>query len=241
MKFDNIKTLNQRLKKKKSKDDKDYFNFLKHIEKQEIPSTEIIFQFPIYLGEKNLARHLQFYELFKKVQNLSGHIADVGTWKGSSMIFMSKLVKILENNSGTKVYGFDWFKDHVQGKNDKKEHQGKYKSSYVELKKNVKMLKLNNTEIIKIDLVKNLRSFFNKNKWLRFKYVFVDCGTEKVLENAVPLFWSRLLKNGVMILDHYNNPTSPSESNIIDSVIGKNSIEKFHFSDHPSAFIIKKK
>ena len=42
-------------------------------------------------------------------------------------------------------------------------------------------------------------------------------------------------------VDHYNNPTSPSESNIIDSVIGKNSIEKFHFSDHPSAFIIKKK
>ena len=157
------------------------------------------------------------------------------------MIFMSKLVKILENNSGTKVYGFDWFKGHVQGKNDKKEHQGKYKSSYVELKKNLKMLKLNNTEIIKIDLVKNLRSFFNKNKWLRFKYVFIDCGTEKVLENAVPLFWTRLLKNGVMILDHYNNPTSPSESNIIDSVIGKNSIEKFHFSDHPSAFIIKKK
>ena len=96
-------------KKNKSKDDKDYFNFLKYIEKQKIPSTEIIFQFPIYLGEKNLARHIQFYELFKKVQNLSGHIADVGTWKGSSMIFMSKLVKILENNSGTKVYGFDWF------------------------------------------------------------------------------------------------------------------------------------
>ena len=92
-----------------------------------------------------------------------------------------------------------------------------------------------------IDKLKNLRSFFNKNKWLRFKYVFIDCGTEKVLENAVPLFWSRLLKNGVMILDHYNNPTSPSESYIIDSVIGSNSIEKFHFSDHPSAFIIKKK
>ena len=75
----------------------------------------------------------------------------------------------------------------------------------------------------------------------RFKYVFIDCGTEKVLENAVPLFWSRLLMNGVMILDHYNNPTSPSESNIIDNVIGNNSIEKFYFSDHPSAFIIKKK
>ena len=62
-----------------------------------------------------------------------------------------------------------------------------------------------------------------------------------MLENAVPLFWSRLLKNGVMILDHYNNPTSPSESYVIDKVVGNNSIEKFNFSDHPSAFIIKKK
>ena len=59
-----------------------------------------------------------------------------------------------------------------------------------------------------------------------------------MLENAVPLFGLGF-KNGVMILDHYNNPTSPSESYVIDSV-GNNSIEKIQFSDHPSAFIIKK-
>ena len=45
MKFDNIKTLNQRLKKNKSKDDKDYFNFLKYIEKQKYLQLKLFFSF----------------------------------------------------------------------------------------------------------------------------------------------------------------------------------------------------
>ncbi len=242
MKYDNIKTLNQRLKKNRSKEDKNYFRFLKDIENNKIPSTEIIFQFPIYIGDKLLKRHLQFYELYKSVQNLSGHVADVGTWKGSSMIFLSKLCSIFEKNSETKVYGFDWFLGQKQGIKDKKSYTGKYKSNYSELKRLLKTQNLSeNSVLVKIDLVNELEKFFKKNEWLRFKYIFIDCGTKNVLEKCVPIFWSKLLRGGVMIFDHYNNENSPSESKIIDDVVKGNLIEKFNFSGHPSAFVYKKK
>ena len=242
MDYDNVKTLNHRLKKKRSKNDKDYFKFLKYVEKNKLPSTEIIFQFPIYIGDKSLKRHLQFYELYKSVQDLSGHIADVGTWKGSSMIFLSKLSSIFEKNSETKVYGFDWFQGQKQGIKDKKSYTGKYKSNYLELKRTLKMQNLDeNSVLIKIDLVNELEKFFKKNQWLRFKYIFIDCGTTAVLKKCVPIFWSKLLRGGVMIFDHYNNENSPSESKIIDDVVKGNLIQKFNFSGHPSAFVYKKK
>ena len=39
---------------------------------------------------------------------------------------------------------------------------------------------------------------------MRFKLVFIDCGIEKVLINTLPHVWSRLVKGGILILDHYN-------------------------------------
>jgi hypothetical protein len=183
---------------------------------------------------------LQFYELYKKTNSLSGHIADVGSWKGSSLIYLSKLVKIFENNSSTKLFGFDWFKGQITGNNDLKQNKGKYNSNYKDIKTNIKKQNLDEkTKIIKIDLSKNLDNFFKKNPWLRFKYVLIDCGIESVLEKTVPLFWNRLLKGGVMILDHYNNPISPTESNIVDQVVGNNTINNFYFSSHPSAYVFK--
>jgi hypothetical protein len=99
-----------------SKDDLDYFKFLLSVEKQKIQSTEIIFNHTIYQGTKNLSRYLQLYELFKSVHKLSGHIADVGTYKGASLFYFSKLIKIFQPNSLTKVYGFDWFKGQIPKK-----------------------------------------------------------------------------------------------------------------------------
>ena len=45
-----------------------------------------------------------------KTLGLRGNCCDVGTWKGSSFLFIAKLIKIFEPYSKTKIYGFDWFK-----------------------------------------------------------------------------------------------------------------------------------
>ena len=83
-------------------------------------------------------------------------------------------------------------------------------------------------------------NIINSNRWLRFKIVFIDCGTEKVLENTIKVIWPRIVKNGILILDHFNNSVSPMESDIVDKVIGKNTIEQMNFVRQPTAFIRKR-
>ena len=95
---------------KYKKDDDIYFNYIKKIKKEKISNLDFIYQFPVYSGEVNLARFIFFYEMFKKVKDLSGHIADIGTWKGGSFFSFIKFVRLFEKNSQTLVYGFDWFK-----------------------------------------------------------------------------------------------------------------------------------
>jgi len=241
--YESIKSLNDRINNKTyKKDDIDYFEFLRDIEKSRITSTEIIFNYPIYQGKINLARYLQFYELFKSVDKLSGHIADVGTYKGSTLFYFSKLIQIFEPNSLTKVFGFDWFKGMKTKKNDNIMNKGLYQSSYSELLKNIKKQKLDEIiTLVKLDLAKQIKIFFKKNPWLRFRFVFIDCGIENVLKEVLPVFWKRLVNGGVMIFDHYNHPISPTESNLVDQLDKKNFVRRFKFSNHPTAFVYKKK
>ena len=114
------------MKKRFSKEDKIYFNYINHIKRKKIDKLDFIYQFPVFVGDVNIARLIFLYEIYKKVQNLSGHIADIGTWKGASFFSFAKFVKIFEKYSQTRVYGFDWFKGMKPGENDDMAHKNKY-------------------------------------------------------------------------------------------------------------------
>ena len=227
---------------KYKKDDDIYFNYIKKIKKEKISNLDFIYQFPVYSGEVNLARFIFFYEIFKKVKDLSGHIADIGTWKGGSFFSFIKFVRLFEKNSQTLVYGFDWFKGMKPGINDDLSNVGKYATSYKGLKNLLKIQDLDKIgNVQKIDLTKKFEPFIKNNKWLRFKLAFIDCGTEKVLESTLPHIWSRLVQGGILILDHYNNPASPTESGILEKYIGHNKIHQLSYVRQPTAYVVKKK
>ena len=42
---------------------------------------------------------------------------------------------------------------------------------------------------------------------------------KKVLKTSLKNIWPRIVNNGILILDHYNDDCSPSESDVLDSVI----------------------
>lgn len=223
------------------KEDKDYFNYIKKIEKYKISKLDFIYHFPIFVGDVNLARFIFLYESYKKVEKLNGHVADIGTWKGASFFTLAKLVKIFEKYSQTRVYGFDWFQGMKPGKHDDKSHKDKYSANYRQIKHMIKLQKLDELAIIKkMNLEKQFKKFIKDNKWMRFKLVFIDCGIEKVLIKTIINIWPRIVRNGILILDHYNSSISPTESDILDSVIGKNVIQQMSFVRQPTAFVVKK-
>lgn len=221
-------------------EDKEYFRYIASLEEMDPPLKEVIFNFPIFVGQVNIARMLFFYELYKKVMDLSGNIAEVGTYKGASFVFWAKVIKLFENNDPTRVYGFDWFQGMKTGENDNTDNEGRYRADYETLCSLIKLQGLENIALLeRMDVTTELEAFLEERPWLRFKLIFIDCGIEKVLESSLRSLWPRLVTGGVLIMDHYGLSTSPMESSIVEKYVGQRKIFQMPFNRHSSGYIIK--
>ena len=220
--------------------DEEYFSYVGELESLRPSIRDLMFQFPLYAGHVNLGRYLFFYDLYKSVVELNGHIADLGTYKGASFVFLAKLVRLFEPYNTTQVHGFDWFRGMEPGANDFTEQKGDYIAEYDTLVKLIALQKLDDVAILhKMDLVEASEHFLTRNRHLRFKLVFVDCGIEKVLEACMRNFWPRLVRGGVLVVDHYNCEVSPTESDIVERYVGDNLIRQMPFNRQPTAYVVK--
>lgn len=221
-----------------SKEDQDFHAGIEKILNMDIEKIDLIHQFPLFTGHVNLARFLSLYEAFRMVKDLNGHYADVGTWKGTSFLFIAKLIKIFEPYGFTQVHAFDWFQG-MEPSNAEK--QRNYIGDYDTLIKLVKIQNLSDIALVhKLDLTKELKSFFTNPLFsgTKFKYIFLDCGIKTVLEECIPYFWPRLVKGGIIIFDHYGTDIG-SETQVVDSLIKGQTIKTFSYSRQPTAYIIK--
>lgn len=220
---------------------REFYEGLAALEKMQIPMRDLVCFFPIYVGHVGIAKLLFFYELYKKCQDLAGHIADIGTWKGSSFFTFAKLVRIFEPHGYSQVHGFDWF----QGMDpdpavDNMENKGTCNCTFEEVDGMIECQSLRDVAILhKLDLANGLPAFFRQFPHLRFKMVFIDCGIANVIESCMEHFWPRLLNGGVLIMDHYNSDQSPSESALVDKYVGANRIMQVSFNRQPSAYVVK--
>ena len=220
--------------------DEKYFSYIDNILGGELSTKDLIYQFPAYVGHVNLARFLFFYDLYKRTIGINGHIADIGTWKGASFLFMAKMVKLFEPYSITQVYAFDWFQGMAPGKDDDENQLGKYNAEYDTLMKLIELQGLNDVAIVnKMDVTCELVPYFEVRPWIRYKFVFIDCGIEGVLESSLANFWPRLVNGGILILDHYNNDSSPTESRILEKFIGCLPIRQAPFNRQPTCYVVK--
>jgi hypothetical protein len=203
----------------------------------DIPKVDFIHQFPCFCGHSGLARFLSLYETFKKVEGLPGHYADVGTYKGASFLLIAKLIRIFEPHSSSMVHAFDWFK----GMDPEQEASAaNYVGSLETLSELVRLQELSDIAVInKVDLATDLNNLLESPKYagIRFKYVYLDCGVESVLEHTLPLFYSRLVKGGVMLFDHYSTGIT-CESVLVDKYIHEK-IQSIPFTRQPTGYIIK--
>ena len=223
-----------------SKDNEIYFSYIDKINSTNLSAQDLIYDFTSYVGSVNLARFLTFFECFQKVKGISGDIADVGTYKAASLLAFAKLIQIFEPHSQTRVHGYDWWKGQKPGLEDNEENSEKYVAIESEVRKLIDMQGLDKIALINsLDLVSHLGDYFETRPQLRFKLVFLDCGIKNVLESSMKFFWPRLASGGILLLDHYNNFSSPSESSVIDSYIDTRKVYQFDYSRSPSAYIIK--
>lgn len=216
----------------------EFFHYLEELQTMDIEMKDILYHFPAFVGYVNMGRFLFLYELYKKVTELNGHIAEVGTFKGATLLFFSKLVKLFENYTSTQVHGFDWF----MGMNPSDGDKATYKGDYETLLKLIELQKLEDIAIIhKMDVTQELQGYFEEHPYQRYKIVLIDCGLKEVLNSSLEHFWPRLVPGGILIMDHYNAEVSKDESALVEKYIGDHSVRQVTFSRSPTGYVIKEK
>ena len=187
-----------------------------------------------------LSRYIALYESYKSTLGISGHIADVGIFKGGSSFLFAKLINIFEPNSFSQVHGFDWFEGNQPQKFEKNIIPGEGKESHKRILELVKAQNLENVlKIHKIDLTKELEKFFKKNNHLQFKLIFMDAGMYKVVKKALPILWDRLSIGGHLVLDQFNFDVAPGETKAVKELLPNSKINTHPFTWMPTAYIVK--
>ena len=215
----------------------EYVNYLKN---KDIPINDWMEHFTSYIGHMSLSRVLGLYELYKKTLGVSGHIGEIGIYKGASFFLFAKLVKIFEAESLTQVHGFDWFQGTGDDDIEMKIEQGGYKQDYndiVEL--NEKQGFKNLAFIHKMDVVEELEGFLQENLHMQFKLFFMDAGTHKVVKTALPLIWERITPGGIVIFDQYNHELSPGETLAVREILPDAKVQVIPNIWMPSGYIVK--
>lgn len=102
------------------------------------------------------------------------------------------------------------------------------------------MQKLSNIlKIHKMNLLTDCPAFFNKYKHLKFKLIMMDAGLYEVMRTAIPFFWERLIKGGIMIFDQYSHEFAPGETLAISELLSDVTVRTLPNSWMPNAYIVK--
>ena len=227
--------------KTKSEDPNAVFaDYMAQLDELDPSAKDVISSFPVYVGYVALARYLAFYELYKKVMDLQGHIAEIGTFRGASLVFFGKLIKLFEPHSYTQAHGFDWFQGMKPAGDDNDSEAGNWVGDYERLQQLIALQKLEDCCVVhKMDVTKDLSAFLEDHRYMRFKIAFIDCGVRDVITPSLECLWPRLVKGGILVMDHYNTAVSPLESELVEECIGDRPVQKMSFSRQPTAYVVK--
>lgn len=236
-----------------------YRNALAEMRSMGFAFEDYIHHHPAFVGHMNLARFFALYEVFRKTLGLAGHIAEVGVWKASGLLYFAKLTKIFEPESATLVHGFDWYKGTVWGtdeqtskvqtlikKSPTSDEENREKSDeearalYGKICRLIEIQGLGNiVHLHNFDVTRELEAFFEKHPHIQFKIVFMDIGSYDVTRSCLPHLWPRLVPGGIMILDQFNHEISPGETRAVREFLPDLEVHTFPFTNHPSGYIIK--
>jgi hypothetical protein len=231
-KFETVKFSDRRQK---------YYENLPKILELSGEKEDLLHYFPAFAGTLTLNRYFTLYELYKRVLGLAGHIAEVGVYKGAGSIFFGKLIQMFEPDSLTMVHGFDHFKGTDENTDSKLQVAGGNLSNEETVRELIRLQGLESTvKIHNLDARTDFLNFFHKNPHLQFKLIFLDSGTLEVTKESIRYLWPRLLPEGIMIFDQFNNEVAPGETWAVRDFLPNQKIETIPNSWMPSAFVIKK-
>ena len=184
-------------------------------------------------------------ELYKRIINLPGTIAEFGVYKANSLIRWLSLREIFESASTRKIIGFDAFGSFpTKGLNKIQsdtnfikvfEKSGGDGLSLEETHAILKNKSFINYELIDGDVRDSLPDFLRKNNSEKFSLIHLDMDVYEPTAFVLNQLYERLIIGGLIVVDDYN--TVEGATIATDEFIAKYpnlKIEKLPYNDVPS-------
>jgi hypothetical protein len=194
--------------------------------------------FPCFVGPKTLGRFHSLFECYQKTVGIAGHIAEVGVYRGAGSFYFAKLLTLYEPHATTLVHGFDIFE---RGAADPRGKGFSYFEHYNRVKRLAELQGLQRYVLFhQLDVVHELRGFFERTPHLRFKLVFLDAGMYDIVLTGLREFWPRLTPGGIVIFDQFNHEAAPEETRaVLEFLPAGTKIRTFPHGWMPTAYVIK--
>jgi len=188
---------------------------------------EVIDQWPLYCGVQNLARVLYIYDIFKEIESVPGDLAEFGSWKGSNVVLLAKLLSIYSKINSKRVHCFEGFEGlttfHAEDGNQEGLH-GKYQGNYDALLDIIKLYELEDKLIIHKGLIQDtVPEFIKKEPATVFSFLYFDADLYEPAKIMLDNFADKLSVGGVMLFDEWNFPEWPGETKAVSEFLEKHS------------------
>lgn len=234
-----------------------YWDLLKkHVDDEDIIQQLNVFQRRIFF-----TRTMIHWEIFTKIQDLPGCIADCGVYKGESLFNFARFLEMTcPGDRIRKVYGFDDFEglrdfheeDNIKDTNTKEigAFEGGYRSKSFEptLKELVKVFnedsfvsKAPRIELVEGDITKTAPAFVEKFPGIRFSLIHLDFDLYTPTIAALEAFYPKLVPGGIVLLDEYGLNAFSGESKAVEDFFGDKmpKIHKLPWNATPGGYFFK--
>lgn len=222
---------------------KKYSKIVSLVKKNKFSSFEILTNYGLFSGDRNLFKTLKIFELIYQIKNVKGDIIELGIHRGNTSLLIKKILNIYKIKK--KLFLLDHFKGliHYTKKDPKasKKFENKFKSPKKLIEDFLKFFDFKNVSFIDQDATKlNDKSFENK----KFCLAYFDMDLYEPTLNALKAIDKSIVKGGIIVFDEGNKKIWAGEKKAIKDFLKANKNYKYILIDRdrqPDVYLKKMK
>jgi hypothetical protein len=178
---------------------------------------KFIDQFGLHIGEQTLATKLFAYEMVKQTVSVPGHILEFGVWHGSNLLFMAKVLRLLQPSTIKRVIGFDNFEglpaaEPLDGSAAAAQH-GHYHGNEQTLREAIAAFELEDwIQLVKGDATETIPAYEEAFPESIVSLAWLDFDLYRPTKTALQFLAKRLAIGGIVVFDEAMNMAWPGET-----------------------------
>jgi hypothetical protein len=203
---------------------------------------------PLFVGKVPMGVFLARYEILKKTIDIPGHIAEFGSFNGSNLLYMAKVMQLLSPHNLKRMYSFDSFEGLTEISPEDKlsdSEKSNYKGNKELLEEAISVYDLDETIELQVGYIENtLPEFLNRNKHVMFSLIYIDTDLYSSTKIILEKCWTRLSQGGIIVFDEGYHDRFQGEGQALQEFLhdhsGSCEMAHVHFARQPMLYLVKK-